>query len=343
MDLLNNKSILILSVKFFNYENLIKEELTQMGAYVDIYDERPSNSFLSKVVIRLKKDLYRTSIKRYYEKLMEKLQFKSYDYFLLIKGEAIPSFFIDFLRENNENIKMIYYTYDSFKNNKNGLNNLHLFDSSYTFDRKDAISYGINFRPLFFAGDYASLYRERDDLKYTVAFIGTAHSDRYSISERVRQWCESNGKNMFAFYFSPSELLFYINRLIKKSFRGFRIRHISFHSLSHLEIKEIYRRSVAILDINHPDQDGLTMRTFETLGAGRKLITTNPNIKKYPFYNTQNVMIIDREQVDFDPAFFETEFLNFEPQLYAAMSLRGWLEEVFDLRKSNYWEKVLKD
>ena len=46
------------------------------------------------------------------------------------------------------------------------------------------------------------------------------------------------------------------------------------------DIVSLYKESEVILDINHPGQNGLTMRTFEALGAGKKLITTNTEIKK---------------------------------------------------------------
>ena len=33
------------------------------------------------------------------------------------------------------------------------------------------------------------------------------------------------------------------------------------------------------------------MRTFEALGAGKKLITTNKEIKKYSFYESNNIFL----------------------------------------------------
>ena len=89
---LNNKEILFMSIKFFNYENLIKESLENLGAKVDWYDERPHNNFYTKAAIRLKKSLIQYSITQYFMGLIEKLGKKKYDYFFLIKGETHPSF-----------------------------------------------------------------------------------------------------------------------------------------------------------------------------------------------------------------------------------------------------------
>lgn len=341
--MLQNKSILLISVKFFNYEVLIKKELERMGATVALYDERPSNSFLSKAIIRIKKEAYKTKITSYYRKLIKQLENQRFNYFLLIKGEAIPKFFIEFLREKNPNIKLIYYTYDSFKNNKNGLDIMNLFDAKFTFDSNDATEYQMGFRPLFFATDYANLYlQNQNHFKYNLAFIGTAHSDRYIIAEKASDWCNLNGYKMFTYYFSPSKLLFKIKKITEKSFKNFDAQKISFQSLSHGEIIGIYKYSKTILDINHPGQNGLTMRSFETLGAGRKLITTNANVKNYPFYHPNNIWIIDRVKPEYDKSFFESTFVPIDSELYHSMSLNGWIEEIFGFTTTEHWSEVLK-
>ncbi|MGZ9735386.1 hypothetical protein [Flavobacterium sp. GNP002] len=339
MKVLENKNVFMLSVSFFNYENLIKEEMVAMGAEVDLYDERPSNSFYSKAIIRLKRSFYQVNIDKHYKNIIEKIKSKRYDFFLQIKGEVVPAFFLEFLRKENPKIVFIYYTYDSFKNNPNGLSILSYFDRKFTFDREDAIKYNLSFRPLFYASEYTTVnQQEGNTYKYDLSFIGTAHSDRYSISQKLNDWCKKYNLKMFNFYFSPSETLFKFKKLTDKNFKNFDEQKISFKSLSHKQIVEIYKDSKAILDINHPGQNGLTMRTFETLGAGRKLVTTNADIKSYPFYNENNIYIIDRQNPELVKQFFEKEFEEIENTVYFSMSLKGWIKELFEI-ESNIWKK----
>ena len=61
--MLQDKKILFISVRFFNYENIIKEKLEGRGAIVDFFDERPSNSILVKGILRIKRDIYASKIK----------------------------------------------------------------------------------------------------------------------------------------------------------------------------------------------------------------------------------------------------------------------------------------
>ena len=58
-----------------------------------------------------------------------------------------------------------------------------------------------------------------------------------------------------------------------------------FRALSRREVIDYYRRAKVIIDLPHHLQAGLTMRVFEALGAGRKLITMNSHIAEEPFYD----------------------------------------------------------
>ncbi|WP_281298273.1 glycosyltransferase family protein [Flavobacterium limnophilum] len=323
-----DKKILFFSVKLFNYENIIADKLRALGAEVDYYDERPSNSIFTKGIIRLKRNLYNVKISRYYNDILKDVKGKSYDYFFLIKGEVMPQYFIDEIIALNPEIILLYYTFDSFENNPNGVDILKNFHKKFSFDSKDSQMYNLTFRPLFFSDDYHKLI-SKDKVTYDLLFIGTAHSDRYVISEKVGKWCEKNNLKKFLFYYSPSRIVFLFFKFFDSSFKKFKYDKISFFSLTHKDIIELYQESKVVLDINHPNQKGLTMRVFEALGSGKKLITTNVDIKRYPFYNENNIYIIDRNSIKMNLEFFTTPFLEINEELYGRMSISGWLNELF--------------
>lgn len=152
--MLKNKNILFVSVSFFNYEKIIKERLEYRGAVVDFFDERPSNSIFIKGLLRIKRDAYALQIRRYYDLILKSIAKKKFDFFLLIKGEVIPLYFIKKIKETNPGVKLIYYNFDSFQNNPNALEFLPLFDYNFTFDTEDAEKFKLNFRPLFYSDDY---------------------------------------------------------------------------------------------------------------------------------------------------------------------------------------------
>ena len=326
-----NKNILFISVKTFDYEKYISNKLIELGSNVTYFDERPSNSILIKGLIRINKNLVYSKITSYYNKILKNVANKKFDFLFVIKGESIPHFFLDEFKTINPNCEMIYYTWDSFINNPNALINLDIFDRKITFDYSDSLKYNIDFRPLFFLDEYSKL-RESIPKDRKLLFIGTAHSDRYIISQNISKWCKFKKISFTNYYFIPSIFVFFFKYFFDKTFSNFNIKSLSFKPLCLDQVLNKYIESTIILDINHPNQTGLTMRTFEALGSGRKLITTNKNIFSYPFYNPNNILVIDRDQLNFPEDFFKLNYSNYDETVFSEMSISGWLEFIF---KSN--------
>lgn len=340
---LSGKKILLLSVQTFNYEIIIANKLRQLGAEVDYYDERPANSLFAKGIIRLKRNIYQNKIDNYYKTILKDASQKKYDFLFVIRGEVVPDFFLRDLKKQNPTCFFLFYTWDSFSNHKHPISILKYFDKSFTFDTSDAIKYGINFRPLFFIEQYENLNNGNSiDIKYDVLFIGTAHSDRYIISKKIINTCRSYDLKSFTYYYIHGRLVFLFKKLFDVSFKKFKYKDLRFKSLDTNDILDLYKLSSTILDINHPGQIGLTMRTFEALGAGKKLITTNSEISKYPFYDENNISIINREEPTVRLDFFQSNFNPIDKAIKDTMSINGWINDLFLGDNLNIWENVLK-
>jgi hypothetical protein len=254
----------------------------------------------------------------------------------LIKGEVIPSFFLEELKKKQNQCVFIYYTWDSFDNNPNALSIMHFFDKKLTFDHSDAEKFKIEFRPLFYIDKYKKLEKNKK-IKYKLLFLGTAHSDRYSISNSIVNWCNKNNFSSYTYYYMQSKLVYFFKSRFDDSFKEFDYGKLSFTSLAVKDIVKLYEESLIVLDINHPNQKGLTMRVFEALGAGKKIITTNKEIQKYCFYNESNIFIIDRNKIELTESFFKSEFVTIDQDLLQEMSITGWLSSIFIDNKKEYW------
>lgn len=333
---LHAKKILFLSVSFFNYEKAIVRRLSELGAEVDFYDERPSNSNLSKGIIRLNKRFYHLKINKYYNRILNEIQGKKYDFFLLIKGEAIPAFFLEKIKESNPEMEMIYYNFDPLKEYPHLISHLTYFDKKFTFEYNDSVKYNLNFRPLFYLEEYKNLSQVQSS-QYDLVFIGSAHTDRYIVGEKVKAIADSLGLKSYFYYYAMGRLAFRLKKIIDKNLKEFDISKVSFEKLNHKDIIDFYKKSKSVLDINKPFQNGLTIRTFEVLASGRKLITTNSDISNYPFYSPDNILIIDRENVQLDPEFFKTDFKEIEADILYKMSLDSFVECLFGDAQDDYW------
>ena len=341
-DILQSKKILFFSVQTFNLEKEIKSKLEKMGAEVMYFDERPANSILAKGIIRIKKSLYQNKIDQYYHRILEKVKNEHFDFLFVNKGEVVPEFFLEKFSQLQPACTKVFYTWDSFANNKHPEKIIKYFDRKFSFDCDDAVKYNLNFRPLFFLDHYKKIYNSETKKIYDLVFLGTAHSDRYKISNEVNDWCLQKGLKTFCYYYLPGKIVYYLKRKFDKTFQQFDVKKLSFTSLTTNDILNYYDRSNLILDINHPLQKGLTLRVFEAIGAGKKLITTNQYIQNYSFYNPNNIYIINRENIKLEEAFFQNEYQDIPFDLYQKSSIEGWLNCLFFKEEPNIWIKNIK-
>ncbi len=325
MEQFDNKNILFIAPKFFNYEKVIKEELQRYGAYVDYFDERPSNDFFTKFFIRLK--LYfvvNRKIEKHYQTLYDFISKKQYDYIFVISPEVLSYEKINTIKKIQPKATLLLYMWDSFEN-KNSLRIITLFDQVFSFDEKDVEKYQLKFLPLFYSSEYVPT--TRDEIKYDLMFIATAHSDRYKLAKKISDLLQ--GLKIYYYYYLPSKIMYFFRKYFIPKYGYMGIKDFSFVSLSHEKIVKFFHESKVVLDINHPKQRGLTMRTFECLGAKKKLITTNKTIKNYDFYNDDNILVIDRDDIVIDRSFFNSPYHELENEIYEKYSLNSWLKTIF--------------
>ncbi|SHE34748.1 hypothetical protein SAMN05443633_10149 [Chryseobacterium arachidis] len=339
---LKDKKILFLSVSFFKYERAIAKRLTELGAEVDFYDERPSNSNISKGIIRFNKRFYHLKINQYYNRILSEIRGKQYDFFFLIKGEAIPTFFLEKIKENNPEMEMIYYNFDPLTEYPNLISHLKYFDKKFTFEYNDSVKFNLSFRPLFYLEEYKNLNQNNRSSEYDVVFIGSAHTDRYIVGEKIRAAADRLNLNSYFYYYAMGRIAFRLKKLIDKNLKQFDIDKVSFDKLNHHQIIDFYKKTKSVLDINKPFQHGLTIRTFEVLASGRKLITTNADIKNYPFYCPNNILVVDRENIQLEPDFFKTDFKEIDREVLRKMSLDSFIECFFDRHQDEYWNSFRK-
>lgn len=329
MELFKNKKILLFAPQFFSYEKEIKKKLEKLGAKVDYFDERMNPNNLTKSIIRLNRNILKRKIKKYYEKIIQNLVEDEYDSVFFINPETITPELLIKLKNSQKKAKFILYMWDSIKNKKKTLNLINYFDRCYSFDKNDCLNNPkLKFRPLFFTDVYSKKIAEKS-IKYDFIFIGTVHSDRYKILKSIEEQAIAKNIKGYLYMYFPSKILFYIKKLVDRSYSNVRSENFKFKSLNGEQIFEKVQKSKIVIDIQHPKQTGLTMRTIEMIGMKKKLITTNKDIINYDFYNKDNIFILDRDNPKVDIKFFETEYKEINEKIYWKYNIKNWLEEIF--------------
>lgn len=331
MNDLAGKKILFICPRFFGYEREIERELINLGACVDFYDERPFKSSVEKILNRLNlKFSINNKINNYYSDVLQRTVEIDYDYLFVIAPETMTPGFLKELKLKNKKIKTILYLWDSIKNKKNVSNIIEHFDKVFTFDRSDlAVNEKIAFLPLFYIAAYSNKGNACNNNRYNLAFIGTAHSGRFNIVNAISKTVSIENTRDFLFFFSPSKLVFFLKKLLTNELNGLSIKNISFKPMTPSDVYSVLANSNIVIDIEHPGQNGLTMRTIEMLGMQKKLITTNKNVVDYDFYNPSNILVIDRSYPHIPADFLESSYQPVDETIRHKYCISAWLTYIF--------------
>lgn len=325
--------LLLIMPKFFNYPQLIIEELNTMGYEVDFFDDRPSTNAWIKAAIRVNKNLIHSYITKYFDKIMTTIRSNCYDVVFLISGQSLSfsESMINELKKSQPQAKFVLYQWDSQTNFPYIKKVQKFFDKCYSFDKRDIKETpNLKFLPLFYSKEYEKMGgHPNKEFKYDFCFVGTAHPKKYKFINMMSNQLRPIYPNQFIYFFFPSPIVYVYRKIMNKEFRRAKYKEFNYTPLTGTKLNEIYESSKCVLDSAQDGQVGLTIRVFEALGAKKKLITTNEDIINYDFYCPENIYIY-KGTIDLNNVFFRKEFKEPEEDVYQKYSLRNWLKEIVE-------------
>lgn len=324
MNDLKDKKILFIAPEYFGYEKDIRNKLEEKGANVWYIKE---NIDYGMTLIRLIDAEKKRE--KYFSKKIREYQNINFDYIFCIRVNGFSPAIMKEMREIFGKAKVILYFWDSVKNMKNPVAIAEYADRVYSFDRANCIKYGWKFRPLFFKDIYKRIGPDVNFGHKKVFMIATLTPQRVEITEHLAEIFEKQ-KIEYELYLYMDKILYLKRKLFNKEYNNIKYSKIINKPMKNEEIIEKLKHCNAVLDICHSSQSGLTMRTIETFGARRKLITNNQDIINYDIYDPEKIYIYtgdDKNLIDFINNEKKGEELNSE--LYSKYSVDGWIDEIF--------------
>lgn len=325
LDPLSGKRILLMAPKFFGYEVEIACALAARGAFVDLLPDRPFVSPFMTATTRFVPSLVIPAATTYYRKCMSGFGRSDYDIIFIVNGQTLSVSLLSELRAEYARSKFILYLWDSIENRPAIIKKFRYFDEISTFDPKASKKYDLSLRHLFFGAGFTP--DANVTYEYHLSFIGTAHTDRYRVVNQIDSALPKNF-GRFWYLFLQARWVYHAYRITNPDFRQTGITTFQFEPMPRQKVQEVFRKSRAILDIEHPLQSGLTIRTLETFGAGKKLVTTNASIMDTEIYDPRNIYVIDRSKPHVPITFLESPYFAPNPEIYERYSLNGWLDEI---------------
>lgn len=319
------KNLLFVCPKFYNYHLLIINNLIEKGYDVTFLPDLAEDKFIFTFYKKfrwIKKIIHY----RFNNIVMRYVQKNEYAVIFIIKGKLFSESLIYKLNQinNYNNSYKIMYQWDS-DSSSNYSRLIKYFDKVLTFDPNDSVKLNIEYLPLF----CSQKIKENVEEKYDILLISSYSKERYLFTREIINNSAFSDYRINIFIYQP--FLSYIKSLIIKEYLP--LKYISFSKISIQKYFDELSRTIAVLDITHSHQSGLSMRTIETLVNKKKLYTNNKHIVNETFYNSSQIKVYENSN-----EIFNKEFLNqndYNNSNLKELYLSNWINSVFLINNLN--------
>jgi len=322
---------LVIGTPFFGYYLHIAKALEKRGYEVDYFNDRPGENALLKAAIKVRPRLVDSIVSRYLEHILSETHGRDYDLVLVINGKVLTPGFVERLLKDHPRARSVLYLWDAVSLYPHVVDLAPLFDRRLTFDAGDARNRpDFDLLPLFFTDDYRSVGDSESRVAdFDIVNVCTAHPNRYALMKVLIPRLRNDGLAIFSYlYLNPLQYIY--GKLRNPAFAGAHVGEFKFRPLAPAQYRQVLQRSKAVLDVNHPAQTGLTIRTIETVGARRKLITTNAEVVKYAFYHPSRVLVVEDQNVSSSTIreFIAEPQVPLDPATYEMFGMDEWVTEI---------------
>jgi len=317
-------NILYLDCEETPYTRGIKDELWKISDNVDCY----FYDGIYKPPIFLQRINPKDCQKQRDERIrlfLEHIKHNRYDLILVKAPFYLPTYFFENLKNIFKNVPIINYNWSSIRM-FDFLPYRDFFTKIYSFDPNDCHIYNLNYYPLFYLKSFEKIGINKKK-RYDMSFIGYAYSP--GRLEFINKWLQKmlpQGMSYFLYLHTPKKRKAIFILLKYPRLSGYCF----LDQISMNEVINIYSVSDAMIDHPMTLQSGLTIRTFETLGSGLNLYTTNLEIKNESFYDSKRITICDKELNNFDLRNKQRKNID-----------RGWQDSFSKYRIDNWVKQII--
>jgi hypothetical protein len=341
--------ILLLTPRFYGIEKLIISALEELHFEVvwfenktlalDFHGTKSKLKFLRRIWF-----LLFSPVKRYLRKEFRKIDDLKFDIFLSINAHVICSYLFRKLKRTNPDLYSVLYLWDSSAK-YDWSSEFRLFTKVITFDQADSVKYKIEYKPNFYIKNCEI---NTSGNKYDLLFVGKFTPERLVVAEKIVYLSSTTGIVSFIRLWPAYKVLFH-NILIYNILKKIKLHstwlnhyllnfeakegilkkdYIIKDSLKYNEIQQHSENSNVILDIPFEGQSGYTHRLIDALANGKKIITTNSNIRIEPFYNPEQIHIIETSNPQFDAEWMRKKSVFNADSSFEKLELSEWLKSV---------------
>ena len=241
-----------------------------------------------------------------------------FDYCLVIRGDLIPEFVIK--HAGSISNKMVDYQLDGLSVSSKILDYHKYFDRIFVFDPEDVKrhpSFNLVFLPNCYFGETDFTQPSEIDLLYIGQFIEKRHQQLSSIHNYLE-----------------AQQMHYSSYTSLYQGRDFVPLH---HKILHHKISTTYqenidfvKKSKTLIDFKRDEHDGLSLRFFEAIQYGKKIITDNFSVKNYDFYHPNNIFVTNYVNLEGLVDFLQSPYQSLPSELVEKYSFKNWINTILN-------------
>ena len=341
--------VVYLAPNYVGLQKPIIDEMERQGHEVvwveDIdlpYNFRIPRAGLNKLRCRINA-FFRQPHKNFWDKTLKerKDEFsKPFNLFFCINGRTLCPELFDYLHKYSNGIRKVLYVWDTQK-----VFDFYYykaqFDKCMTFDLEDSQQLdGVEYLPFYWFDDATQV---ETTIKYDISIIGTDHDGRFNIVEKILPQVKAQKLSYFfkIKIFQPDLSYIFLYRLrlrfskliqqvvasnAKEYQRRLSTEIAMTSDIPPAQYMQIINESACILDTDRATQTGVTPRAIWALSHGKKIITTNTNLLKAPFYNPKQILIIDRDNPVLDIDFIRSKESCLVSSYVGGLRIDNWVK-----------------
>ena len=276
--------LLILPRSFYSFARTIEKTLVELGYETTVaneeYPENPLGKVLAKLDLPIARSITRRVIRRRF------LAGRHYDLVLIIKGRGIGPKLMGDLRRHAD--RVVGYHFDALAYDRATKRWAEGCDRVSTFDYRDATAQGWPLVELFSTEKPPA---EAAPIAIGFSAIMRNHSNRLRYLDDVAQALDIDPSDAFVYIFEQDIRSLALNFLKQPRLYWRWRKSIHRTPLPYDDYRRVLATSDFTIDYAHPKQSGLTMRSFEALANGAKLITNNPNVRASKHFDAEHGIV----------------------------------------------------
>lgn len=240
---------------------------------------------------------------------------QTFDVTLIVRPDHLSESTL--LQLKSQSLHFKSYFYDGVHRFPKKLKSVPYFDKIFSFEPSDCEEFGFELITNFIY-DEQPLVTPAPEFKYSVFNISSHDRQRFPLLLKIANSIKQQSLT--------SKIIIKTNKKINDEGLVTLINK----PMSLMEIKELLQQSACMLDLGVIQKHrGLTFRVFEAMGLHKKIITNNPDIAHYDFYDPQNILIIDEESLALPKTFLTSAYRPIPEHIYQKYTLDSWVKRVF--------------